>query len=134
MSASSADAAADIAHLCDLFLFEDLDAQGWAFLYPDESEWESPDCDIMSRRFLELARREGLDGELVHVTSVDEGPHWFAVLADSRGVSIAVDWTARQFYNAGYPASPTDPELIPCPLIFAWPGAYPLAVVEFEVA
>lgn len=130
---SSAEFSTTIAHLCSQFLHEDLDALGWAFLFPDESEWESPDCDVMSERFVDLARREGVAGQLVHVSSVDDGSHWFAVLADGRGTSIAVDWTARQFYNAGHPAPPTDPELIPCPLIFEWPGTYPLAVVEFEL-
>jgi len=134
MNASPADVAASIAHLCDLFLLEDLDAQGWAFLYPDESEWESPDCDVMSERFLVVARREGYDGHLVRVDSVDEGPHWFTVitLPDHDG-RVAVDWTARQFHNAGHPAPPIDPRSIACPLVFAWPGRYPLSVVSFGV-
>lgn len=133
MSASSTDAPADIARLCDLFLHEDLDAQGWAFLYPDETEWESPDCDVMSARFLELARREGHSGHLVHAISADEGPHWFAVISSSdSGRDVAVDWTAPQFFNAGYPGPPVDPASIPCPLVFDWPGVYPLKVVTFD--
>ena len=132
MSASRTDLSAEIAHLCHSFLLEDSDAQGWAFAYPDESEWESPDCDVMSRRFLAFVREEGFDGYLVCAESVDEGEHWFAVIETPEEPSIAVDWTARQFHNAGHPAPPTDPALIACPLIFDWPGAYPLDVVEFQ--
>jgi len=127
-------AQSDIAHLCRRFLLEDPDAQGWAFLYPDEEHWESPDCDVMSRRFIDLARSEGFDAHLVHASSIDEGDHWFAVIQLSGGTAaIAVDWTAKQFYTAGHPAPPTDPDLIPCPLVFRWPGRYPLDVVEFEL-
>lgn len=133
MNASPADVAASIAHLCDLFLHEDLDARGWAFLYPDESEWESPDCDVMSERFLRLARREGYDGHLIRADSVDEGRHWFTVITfPGRVGGVAVDWTARQFHNAGHPAPPIDPLRIACPLVFTWPGRYPLSTVSFE--
>ena len=133
---SAADAHPQIAHLCDRFLHEDLDAQGWAFLYPDESAWESPDCDEMSRRFLQLARAEGLDGYLIRAESLDEGSHWFTVLALSGSADatdmVAVDWTARQFYNADHPRVPADPGSIPCPLVFDWPGPYPLDRVSFH--
>lgn len=133
MSASLANAPADIARLCDLFLHEDTDAQGRAFLYPDESEGDSPDCDEMSARFLDVARREGYTGYIVHAISVDEGPHWCAVVSSPDGDrDIAVDWTAPQFFNAGFPEPPVDPASIPCPLIFDWPGEYPLAAVAIE--
>lgn len=134
MSASSTDLRATVAHLCHQFLSEDLDAQGWAFLFPDESQWESPDCDEMSRRFIELAQQSGVDGHLVHLESLDEGSHWLAVLTSRSGEQVAVDWTARQFFNAGHPAPATDPRLIPCPLVFDWPGTYPLPVVTFALA
>lgn len=124
-----------IAHLCEQFLSTDCDAQGWAFLYPDESGWESPDCDVMSRRFLLHVQDAGFDGRLVRALSADEGEHWFTIIgAPGAEHVVAVDWTARQFYNAGHPSPPTDPLLISCPLVFDWPGAYPLEVVSFESA
>lgn len=132
MSASFTELCTGIAHLCDTFLLKDPDAQGWAFLYPDESDWESPDCDVMSARFLAFARSEGYDGYLVHAESVDEGDHWFAVVASPGHADVAVDWTARQFHNAGQPAPPTDPRRISCPLVFDWPSTYPLTVVDFQ--
>ncbi len=135
MSGSLPDATSQhtIAHLCRRFLTEDPDAWGWAFLYPDEDEWESPDCDVMSARFLDLARSAGVDGHIVRADSLDEGSHWFAVVTDPHsGQQFAVDWTARQFHNAGHPLPPTDPELITCPLVFEWPAVYPLDVVHFD--
>lgn len=126
----------DLIHLAEIstrFVETDRDAFGWMHWFPDEMDWESPDCDIMSERFLALAQSEGFDGFLVRADSADEGQHWFAVInCPESGKSVAVDWTARQFYNAGHPAPPTDPELIPCPLVFDWPGQYPLDVVHFE--
>ncbi len=122
--------------LCHLFVSTDRDAAGWAFEYPDEEGWESPDCDVMSARFLTHARQHGVDGFLVRAESIDEGQHWFTVITDpDTGALRAVDWTARQFHNAGHPAPPTDPYLIECPLIFDWePEAptYPLEVVQFQ--
>jgi len=92
----------------------------------------------MSDRFLGFARARGFEGHLVRADSLDEGQHWFAVVSPleagpaDRATATAVDWTARQFHNAGYPAPATDPDLIPCPLVFDWPGTYPLEVVTFE--
>ena len=124
-----------IAGLCTGFLQADTDARGWASVYPDESEWESPDCDVMSERFLRHAKAEWFDGFLVHAESTDEGQHWFTVVLDPASArAVAVDWTARQFHNAGHPAPPSDPALIPCPLVFDWPGPYPIDVVEFQTA
>ena len=120
-----------VAELCEQFLNSDRDAFGWTSLYPDESQWESPDCDVMSQRFMHFARERGFDGFLVKAETLDEGHHWFAVLAGDDQRQIAVDWTARQFWNAGHPVPTTDPALIPCPLVFEWPGQYPLEVVEF---
>jgi hypothetical protein len=120
-----------LAELCTRFAAYDLDADGWQNLFPDESDWESPDCDVMSARFLVFAQKAGFEGFLMRADSADEGQHWFTVIHD-REHAVAVDWTARQFYNAGYPAAPTDPLLIPCPLVFGWPGVYPLKVVEFQ--
>ena len=89
----------------------------------------------MRERFLRHAKAEGFDGFLVHAESTDEGQHWFTVvLAPASGLAFAVDWTARQFHNAGHPAPPTDPALIPCPLVFDWPSPYPIDVVEFQTA
>lgn len=123
-----------VVALCTRFLESDRDALGWKFAYPDETQWESPDCDVMSDRFLRFARETGRDGFVVRVESVDEGPHWFTVISGiGSEPDAAVDWTARQFWNAGHPAPPTDPLLIPCPLVFEWPGRYPLAVVEFQI-
>ena len=125
----------EVAGLCTGFLQADSDAHGWASVYPDESEWESPDCDVMSERFLRHAKAEGFDGFLVHAESTDEGQHWFTVVSGPESArAVAVDWTARQFHNAGHPAPPTDPALIPCPLTFDWPGPYPIDVVEFQTA
>lgn len=113
------------------FLNLDADARGWAFLFPDESEWESPDCDVMSERFLELARTRGFAGHLIRADSAAEGQHWFAVVHEPGSeLEIAVDWTARQFYNVPQPAA--DPARIPCPLVFEWQHRYPLDVIEFE--
>ena len=123
----------ELTGLCIRFLEADADARGWKHLFPDESEWESPDCDEMSARFLAFAEAEGFDGYLVRADSIDDGQHWFAVIHGLEpGQEVAVDWTARQFYNAGYPAAPTDPGLIPCSLVFDWPSSYPLGVVEFQ--
>lgn len=122
----------DVAALCSAFMAADVDARRWATLYPDESEWESPDCDEMAGRFLHFAKAAGAEGHLYRLDSVDEGPHWVAVLESDLGADVAVDWTARQFHNAGYPAPPTEPSLIPCPLVFDWPGRYPLDVVTFQ--
>jgi hypothetical protein len=120
-----------LGELCTSFLVEDPDARGWAFLYPDESEWESPDCDVMSERFLRKAIEDGYTGFLVRADSSAEGQHWFAVVtAPGADRAFAVDWTARQFYNVCQP--PSDPALIPCPLVFEWPGVYPLEVIDFE--
>lgn len=119
--------------LCARFLEADRDALGWLHLYPDESEWESPDCDVMSERFIHFSHAAGIPGFIVRAESIDEGPHWFAVIQlPGSEQQLAVDWTARQFHNAGFPAPPTDPALIPCPLVFEWPGRYPLDVVEFQ--
>lgn len=113
------------------FLDSDADAHGWSFIFPDESEWESPDCDLMSARFLELARTRGFAGHLIRADSDAEGQHWFAVIREPGSErEIAVDWTARQFYNVRQPAD--DPASIPCPLVFEWRHQYPLGVVEFE--
>ncbi|MET0885678.1 MAG: hypothetical protein ABWX92_04435 [Mycetocola sp.] len=123
----------ELSDLCARFLEVDRDARGWASLYPDESEWESPDCDEMSERFLRFAHVAGVPGFLVRAESIDEGQHWFAVVQlPGSEQPLAVDWTARQFHNAGFPLPPTDPALIPCPLVFEWPGRYPLDVVEFQ--
>ena len=97
----------ELAGLCTGFLRADPDARGWASVYPDESEWESPDCDVMSERFLSHAKAEGFDGFSVRAESTDEGQHWFAVVLDpASGRAVAVYWTARQFHNAGHPAPP----------------------------
>lgn len=122
----------DLADLCTLFVATDTDAYGWKHVFPDESDWESPDCDVMSEKFLALAQAEGFDGFLIRADSIDDGQHWFAVIRGLSGADTAVDWTARQFHNAGYPAAATDPDLIPCPLVFDWPAVYPLGVVEFQ--
>lgn len=128
------DISAEVVALCTRFLESDRDATGWASLYPDETHWESPDCDVMSDRFLGFAHEAGFAGFLVHADSLDEGRHWFAVISGSGSEpDVAVDWTARQFWNAGHPSPPTDPELIPCPLVFEWPSRYPLDVVEFQM-
>jgi hypothetical protein len=121
-----------VDELCAHFTAEDSDARGWALLYPDESEWESPDCDVMSERFLAAAQAAGFDGHLVRADSDVEGQHWFAVITapGNNEQPFAVDWTARQFYNVPQPA--IDPALIPCPLVFQWSGTYPLDLIEFE--
>ncbi|ROR76026.1 hypothetical protein SAMN06295974_3828 [Plantibacter flavus] len=133
MSRSEPAGSVEIAHLCTQFLANDRDAQGWAFLYPNEESWESPDCDEMSERFLRFARELGFDGVLVRAESAAEGEHWFTVVQPAHaGEPVAIDWTARQFHNAGHPAPPTDPLLIPCPLVFPWPSDYPLDIVDFK--
>jgi hypothetical protein len=126
--------AAAIAGLCARFIRTDRDAWGWAFLYPDESAWESPDCDVMSERFLRLAEAYSFAGFLVRAESHDDDRHWFTVVTEpgDPASGIAVDWTARQFYNAVWMAAPTDPALIACPLLFGWPGRYPLGTDAFE--
>ena len=85
----------ELAELIQLFLDTDPDAYGWAYVYPDESIWESPDCDVMSARFLRLAQSQGFGGFLIRAESIDEGPHWFAVIeGHTLTQQVAVDWTA----------------------------------------
>lgn len=113
------------------FIIEDDDAHTW-FHTTDANTDDCPDCDVMSERFVAFLARRGIESRVVHVRPPTPQPwysdHWFVVA----GV-IAVDWTAKQFWNVHEDMSEwIDATLIPVPLCFAWPGDYPFPNVTFE--
>lgn len=103
------------------FLHATPDAQMW--LEDDFSE--APDCDVIAHLFLGWALGSGILAQNVTVrmnspyeATLDE--HVFTVLDNG----TAIDWTARQFHNCE--GMPLEADQIPVPLIFLWPGDYPL--------
>lgn len=115
-----------LAALVAAFVEESVFAQPWRDLDFEESE----DCDVVTAAFVAYASERGLDVEAVKVemTSPLEsmlGEHWFALVD-----GVAIDFTARQFHNvAGMPLSAAQ---IPIPLVFLWPGEYPLPTLTAE--
>jgi hypothetical protein len=112
------------------FIDSDPDAASWGS-EPEEFA-EAPDCDVMAERFVEFAKADGYEAEVVEcdVSAVYEScvdKHWFAVVD-----GIGVDWTARQFHNVQ--GQPLDYSQIPCPLLFVWPGPYPIPTLTLEEA
>lgn len=114
------------------FLDEDEDARRWGGTRDDFAD--APDCDVMADRFANWLGEQGIISGVasVRMSSPYEhtlGEHYFTVV---RG--IAVDWTARQFYNVRGATSliVNDESEIPCPLLFVWPGPYPLPTLNAE--
>lgn len=92
---------------------------------------EFPDCDVMTRRFTTFARALGYDAVTVVAGPPEPQPwydkHWFTVIE-----GCAIDWTARQFYNVAHDrADWFKPTELPTPLLFAWPGDYPVPGMAF---
>lgn len=122
------------------FLDEDDDAKAWGGLRDDFVD--APDCDVMADRFANWLGARGIVAGVatVQMSSPYEsvlGTHYFTVVH-----GIAVDWTARQFYNVRGPSFAIDAlhgkeryivqdeSEIPSPLLFVWPGPYPLPTLE----
>lgn len=96
----------------------------------------SEDCDVLSDAFAAYCRARGLTAETVQVTMSSPletmlDIHYFTVVTfgpaggcSDDGVRLAIDFTARQFHNCG--GMPLDILDIDFPLMFAWPGDYPL--------
>lgn len=109
----------------------------------------SEDCDVLSDAFTAYCHARGLEAETVCVkmSSPLEAMldiHYFNVVtfadrfarssvsAPHDVVTLAIDWTARQFYNCdGMPLNIDD---IDFPLVFAWPGDYPLPTLTATAA
>lgn len=116
-----------IAKLINEFLDKDAEVYAWGS-YPEDFA-DAPDCDIMADRFKEFLALRGVESRAicVRVGSDDiTDLHWFTVTEDGLGV----DFTARQFHNVR--GQSLDYDQIPCPLIFLWPGHYPLPGLEME--
>lgn len=120
----------NLRDLCLRFLAEDEDAQLWG-QHPDDFS-DAPDCDVMTKRFAQFATAEGLPADVVRVElnapldTMGGGPHWFAVIN-----GVAFDWTARQFYDVHGVNFAYDE--IPQPLLFLWPGPYPLPGIDIDI-
>lgn len=109
------------------FVEQDPDVSDWWGGTPEEFA-EAPDCDVIATRFANYLADHGIVSRVVKVTMhspYDDmlGDHYFTVIQ-----GIAVDWTARQFHNVFVsPAGDRlDVDQIPSPLLFLWPGPYPL--------
>ena len=110
------------------FLEQDDDAKLWGGT-PEEFT-NAPDCNVLAERFAWwVMANYGKSADVVVVDMVaatDDiggGPHWFTVID-----GVAFDWTARQFHNVlGMPLAYDE---IPSPLLFLWPGPYPLPMLE----
>ena len=114
--------------MCLAFLAQDDDAKAWGAT-PDEFD-DAPDCDVMAERFVRFATTHGLTANVVRVKieATFDGCtdlHWFAVVE-----GVGFDWTARQFHNVE--GMDLDHSEIPCPLLFLWPGPYPLPTITAE--
>lgn len=119
-----------LPNLINRFIKESDDAKAWGGTPNDFTN--AADCDVMSIRFQDFLRGNGIEARVVkakvfapHDDMTDV--HYFVVT----DTGLAFDWTARQFYNLdGFPLDYDD---IPCPLLFAWPGTYPLPLYMEEV-
>ena len=117
------------AVLIEKFRRANKDARDWE--RAGRVSHEFPDCDVMSRAFTAFARAEGYGADTIKVGPPSPEPwygdHWFTVID-----GIGIDWTARQFYNVAEDMTEwIDPIHIPVPLIFAWPGEFPVPGVTF---
>jgi hypothetical protein len=109
------------------FLEEDDDAKLWGGAREDFEN--APDCDVMAYRFANWLNDHSGIATVVKVEMSSPfdsilGEHYFTVVD-----GIAIDWTARQFYNVEGRDTwniVEDESEIPCPLLFVWPGTYPL--------
>lgn len=114
------------------FLANDEDARVWLeWNGVDPEDRETVDCDVISERFVVWLEAREVTSHLVHVRPLQDtgelySDHWFVALDY---VGLAVDWTARQFHNVPKPSVGAD--TIDCPLVFEWPGIYPLPYVSF---
>ena len=117
----------NIATLTRAFEALDADAARWT-MHPDgDFDVELPDCDVMAKRYTAFAIERGHNARTVECHPPQPEPwydgHWFTVIDGQ-----AIDWTARQFYNVADDSDEwLDPNDIPTPLVFAWPGHYPIA-------
>jgi hypothetical protein len=89
------------------------------------------DCNLVSEAFIVHAAAHGVTARLVHVRPPTIDPwysdHWFVEINGT-----GIDWSARQFYNVNEDEEAwLDPTEIPVPLLFPWPGEYPLDIVQF---
>lgn len=114
--------------LCMAFLDQDDDAKAWGST-PEEFT-DAPDCDVMAKRFAHFAETNGHPAEVVQVNVHAEFEgctdiHLFTVID-----GVAVDWTARQFHNVE--GVNLDASEIPSPLLFLWPGPYPLPTITVQ--
>lgn len=114
----------DVRALVADFVLLNPIADPWADAELEDSE----DCDVVSSAFTAHCLARGAEAFTVRVemTSPFEailGEHYFTVL----GVGVAVDFTARQFHNVE--GVHLDIEEIPFPLVFLWPGDYPLSTL-----
>lgn len=97
---------------------------------------EAEDCDVLSDLFATHCRDRGVDARVVAVEMRSEHEsmldvHYVTVLGPAPIAGLAVDWTARQFHNAA--GVNLDVAEIPCPLVFPFPGPYPLPTLTAEV-
>lgn len=118
-----------LADIFEEFTKANAEARLWG-RQPDEFT-DAADCDVVSRAFMWFLRdRYGIDSTVVGVHATYEGgeDHHFFTVLDECG--LAVDWTARQFHNVT--DFPLAHDQIPYPLLFAWPGPYPLPGFEVE--
>lgn len=124
--AGHAAAPAELAHLLEQFAQHDPGVDLWRNYPANIGDTDPPDCSDMSYRFAEFCTQRSVPARTVFVRPPDPEPwyddHWFVVVGD-----IAVDWTARQFYNcADDTGNWLNPDDIACPLLFEWPGTYPV--------
>lgn len=123
----------NLRDICLTFLEQDDDAKSWGG-EPDDFA-DAPDCNVMAKRFDRFVMIEyGLSADAVKVKieARDDSCtdlHWFTVID---GMGVAVDWTARQFHNVQ--GMDLDVSEIPSPLLFLWPGPYPLPTITAEEA
>lgn len=131
MSIRNVEVGSEMRDLLLAFAQTDRDAVAWSKYRPGPAwQEELPDCDVMADRFTAFALAHGHQARTVECHPPQIEPwydgHWFTVTGD-----CAIDWTARQFYNVAENRDDwLDPEIIPTPLVFRWPGPYPIPGVE----
>lgn len=104
----------------DFILLSEL-ADPWADAELEDSE----DCNVLAAAFTIHCQARDVDAvtvrvEMSHASESMLGQHFFTVLPGG----VAVDFTARQFHNVT--DMPLDVDEIAFPLVFLWPGAFPL--------
>ena len=104
--------------------------------YPDRvlDDDDLPDCDVMSKRFTAFATERGFAARTVECHPPTPEPwydgHWFTVIGNQ-----AIDWTARKFYNVADDRDDwIDPQSIPIPMLFEWPGTFPITGMQLTEA